>query len=670
MTRSSLTASIRVVVAVVAACLALSCTRKNGEVILVVNTDMALTHDIDHLEVQVFANGQPRNNGNVLSFAPPRDSESLLVPATLGIGSGHDSSQVAQIKVAAFQKNVVRVLREVDLTVPDDQVLELPLAVDWLCTDSVMTDASDPLNVSFVDTTCGKGKTCVAGRCVDPKVNSTKLHPYVPASVFGGGTGKGDGVCFDTLRCFDAPSLVAPDADCTIDEPDGTVNVALLVDGDGIRNDSMPAGRGFIPLDSESAEGWQTLRGTNRIQLPAAVCSGPKKPLIRAIAVTTSCKTSKTAATPTCGPWSSVGDGSVGNDITVELPDASIGTSLDASVPDIIGDGGCPMSCNGSCASGRCATPVESAQENPFGIVIDGDYVYWTDIGTSVDGTGSVKRKLVHAADAGAVDTLAASQNSPAGIIVAGGFVYWANEGTSLDYADGAILRAPLGAGDAGAIQIIASNESRPNAIAVDGANVYWVSEGTRAGAYLDGSVRKAPIEGLEGGVPTVLASGLLDPTSLAVDATSVYFTTQGTRTAAFSDGAVSKVPIGGGDVVPLGPPQIGAQGLALYDGTLYFASSNDNAGKIVSIAVDGSALTTLASGENLPEFVATDGKYVYWTTVSGSVKKVGVGGGAVTTLATDQMLPSGIAVDATSCFWTTSGTNGANGTVTAVTPK
>jgi hypothetical protein len=65
-----------------------------------------------------------------------------------------------------------------------------------------------------------------------------------------------------------------------------------------------------------------------------------------------------------------------------------------------------------------------------------------------------------------------------------------------------------------------------------------------------------------------------------------------------------------------------------------------------------------VTAGEALPQGMATDGSYVYWTNYdpNGSVMKAPVGGGTATTLAPAQNKPVFVAVDSTSVYWTNAG--------------
>ena len=63
--------------------------------------------------------------------------------------------------------------------------------------------------------------------------------------------------------------------------------------------DNEPKAKFLVPLDGNSAEGWQD--SGDRLVLPPAACERPGS----AIAVTTACPT-KTIGIPTCGDWSAV----------------------------------------------------------------------------------------------------------------------------------------------------------------------------------------------------------------------------------------------------------------------------------------------------------------------------------------------------------------------------
>lgn len=666
-------------------CCALACTKKPGEVMLVMTTDMALTHDIDSIEVQVFENDVAKNGGAPLNLAPPRKNGNVLVPATLGIVAGRDPSANVTVKIAAFQQSAIRILRQVDFTVPADEIVELPLGMDWLCTGSGKSgdvDPKNPLVTTFANTACADGLTCVAGSCVDVHIDTTKLEPYSAGSIFGGGTGKQDGKCFDTLGCFATSRLLRIDeidrTSCTFDSPTSKLNVALVVKHDGIRNDSMAPDRGFIPLD-EGPEGWQVARDSGRIQLPKAVCGAKAKDIL-GVALTQRCAT-KTAGTPTCGPWSATGDPGTGADTVVDLPDASLEGGLGSGLSSADGgDAGttCPTTCNGVCSTGRCLSPLAVQQNVPYGVAVDGEFVYWTNIASGAPGSGSVMRQSLHGGDAGTIVTLASGLNNPSAIAVDATSVYWANFGTKASsFTDGSIARVSKTGSDGGVPTTLASGLSHPLAIAVDAASVYFANQGSQAAGYLDGTIGKAPLGGGgDGGSWTTLADNQASPSAIAVDATSVYFTDSGDASIGYVNGSVQKVPLSGGTATSLATGQIGAVALAIDSRNAYYA--NGVGGVVASVPLDGSAtFTTLASNEEQIVALAADGSSIYWTTsatsgsvTTGAVRKMPIRGGVPATVASNQDVPEGIAFDGTSLYWADAANVDNAGTIMQLTPK
>ncbi len=66
---------------------------------------------------------------------------------------------------------------------------------------------------------------------------------------------------------------------------------------------------------------------------------------------------------------------------------------------------------------------------------------------------------------------------------------------------------------------------------------------------------------------------------------------------------------------------------------------------------------TVLASGQDRPTGIATDGTSVYWATLGGDVMKVDKSGGTPATIASGQIAAREIAVDSTNVYWTGYGT-------------
>ena len=180
-------------------------------------------------------------------------------------------------------------------TVPTGRIVTMPMSVDFLCHGNVVQMADG----TFANN-CPMDQTCIAGSCVDQAVDSTTLDLYGTGSaVFGTGT------CFDGASCWSSPQVADLDmATCSLPPPPEPVNVALQTEGVGICG---PVGC-FVTLNAnDPAEGW-TVGSGGRIVLLPAVCTqitaGEIVDVV--IAPVTSTCAAKSAALPTCGPWSSV----------------------------------------------------------------------------------------------------------------------------------------------------------------------------------------------------------------------------------------------------------------------------------------------------------------------------------------------------------------------------
>jgi hypothetical protein len=284
-------------VAAVAACSA-RVLPPPGEVIVVVDTDMAVPKDVDEVEIEVLARGEP-----LLANRYGVGADALRLPATLGLLSGGDSTSVT-VRAIGYQAGHARVLVEAVTIVPTDRVAMLRMPLSWLCDGQVKeTNASD--GTTHAASTCPDGATCRAGACVDATTSAADLPAFAPADVFGGGTGDGDGACFDAASCFTGSAKPAtPDpATCTIDVPSGGAGPNVAVALDPGKAGFCDAGACYVVLAAESPFGWQTQAG--RVALPQAVCGLVAKGDARVV-VSTACP-SRRASIPVCGPWSAAG---------------------------------------------------------------------------------------------------------------------------------------------------------------------------------------------------------------------------------------------------------------------------------------------------------------------------------------------------------------------------
>lgn len=195
-------------------------------------------------------------------------------------------------------------LREVVALVPTNRVALLHITIDRLC-----VGAAKPEPDGYVEGACPEGLTCVAGQCVDWTIDPASLPDFSEDAVFGGGSRRGDGECFDTAACFARGAIADLRlADCTVSLPGGGpgTNVALVLSPaeGGICEDPIK-GPCLVPLTQDAREGYRVAGG--RAVLPQAVCDrlaeAPATRKLIGVATTGACAT-KTGRLPTCGPWS------------------------------------------------------------------------------------------------------------------------------------------------------------------------------------------------------------------------------------------------------------------------------------------------------------------------------------------------------------------------------
>ncbi|MGH7439375.1 MAG: hypothetical protein ACRENE_27115 [Polyangiaceae bacterium] len=390
-----------------------------GQLVVAIDTDMALPTQIDVIELVVTA------NGNTLLDNPMPvgvGTNTQTIPATLTLVAGDNPDLPATIKVIGWRNNQPRTLRQIVTPIPTDRIAVLRMPVQWLCDGTVTTSVSDDAGAgASYDSTCGDGMTCVAGSCVVSKIDPAKLETYTPQAVFGGAAAPSSaasttsGNCFDTVPCLGAGTLVQPDSSCTMPAPSDMtkVNVGMRVAGDGICD--LTGTSCFVPLDGNSDEGWTQKNG--RIALPPAACTKLQSGKVAGIVMSTQCAT-KTTGTPTCGPWSSVAQTVVdAGRVTVEASASQVLPTAPSRVATVGSpDAGAPAPC--------CP------------LMADGSKLYTCLCAAGEGGAGTVSLVSIDPAtgQTAPVASLAPlSQRSRYSAALAGGNVYWVDRQTSGD---------------------------------------------------------------------------------------------------------------------------------------------------------------------------------------------------------------------------------------------
>lgn len=302
------------------ACMALTACKADepevrGQLMVVLQTDMSLPKDVTQVKILVKVGGKPYHDKNYI-IAPGEDWVTKL-PATLAVvASVDDPTPRVEVTVVGLRKADARVFAQAVTTIPEHRTATLFVPIQWLCDGQVKELPSNAGFASSCEPKNGRARACRAGTCEDVTVAEKDLKDYDPSDVFGGADNPKNGLCFDTVKCFESSFRVVPNDDCIVElgVPEGyELNLALLnpKEGDGI------CGRGgkpcYIPLDRDANFGWTYAKGSKasskplRAQLPVAVCTKLAAGEIQQVQATLECAT-KTMQFPTCGPWSAVDD--------------------------------------------------------------------------------------------------------------------------------------------------------------------------------------------------------------------------------------------------------------------------------------------------------------------------------------------------------------------------
>ncbi|WP_438036252.1 hypothetical protein [Sorangium sp. So ce204] len=608
-----------------------ACGGEKGQLMVVFQTDMSLPKDIDTVRIEATLDGSVVYDE---TFERLGTDGSIRLPATLGFLTPDDPSQSLRVRVIASRggKDGVRLLREVLTTVPEGRTATLHMPIQFLCDGSAEVERDEQGNALrdaegnvLVKNSCPEGQSCVAGSCVPREVDSRALPDYEAVAVFGGGAGDGDGICFDTLKCFagaasapvDLEAFAADGTVCRAAAPSGDVNVALLTQGGGICGESAC----FVPLDAESDAGFRVEEG-NVLRLPVEVCrraqSGKLAGLAIAAAGEGQCRRKGTDL-PTCGPWSAL----MGGESTVP----------DASAP----------------------VPVAVAQVHPVSLRVAAGGVTWI-AGATFDGEGMAQQDgELKTAPVGGGDPLilGATQASPRDLAIdeARQVAFWTNA------EDGTLRVVPLAGGEP---RVLLADLEQPEGLALSGGALAWTElwGGGVFRAQLNGSGAEVELGAPEELTPT--GAAFSSPYRVASAGDTVCWTYQGTLGR--TDGAVA-CRVGEASVT-VAAEQLTPREIALdVDGegnaaAVYWASFEG--GSVFRADLSGAevgAPEEIASDQGQLNGLAVDEGHVYWTRRdAGTVVRMPKGGGEQEVLASGQARPGDIAVDETTVYWINEG--------------
>lgn len=188
-----------------------------------------------------------------------------------------------------------------------------------------------------------------------------------------------------------------------------------------------------------------------------------------------------------------------------------------------------------------------------------------------------------------------AAANTPRGIAVAGGDLIWASRGSN------EIRR--LKAGDTGAEVLAAA--TLPRGIAVAGSTLVWTA---------DDGVYSCTLPSCADGQKRAGAAGPGSLRAVGFDGQNAVWTDRGTAT---NDGRVQACALPACDpIVSLDANLIAPEGVALAGTDAFWVDTgNGNTnGSIKRSPKTTSAITQIAGARNLPDAVAVDDTYAYWT--------------------------------------------------------
>jgi hypothetical protein len=193
-------------------------------------------------------------------------------------------------------------------------------------------------------------------------------------------------------------------------------------------------------------------------------------------------------------------------------------------------------------------TQLQANQTGAYGLAIDSSYLYWTQYNT---GGPSNAMKVALSNPTAAPTTLLSGVNLPSFIAVDSTYAYVTIE--SDDY----VVKVDL---SNLALTQITAFENNPYFLAIDSNNIYFTNEAT------SGDVRQSPKNGNSSTQGTVLSAANTMANGIATDGVNVYFT---------SGSSVYKCPVGvAGGAKVIASSQNGPSALAVDSTSVYWTNS------------------------------------------------------------------------------------------------
>jgi hypothetical protein len=333
----------------------------------------------------------------------------------------------------------------------------------------------------------------------------------------------------------------------------------------------------------------------------------------------------------------------IGADFDVKLASTSAGGAGGDAGPGTgsagLGGGGGAGGAS-TCDVNPCpAETVAADQDYPWGLVVQGDSVYWTVAGASLGADppkndGAIRRASVNGGD---VETVLGQLQAPNQIASDGEYLYWTS---TISAPGGGVYRCLI----SGCVkETVAPTQGFPTGVTVGGAYVYWSATG-------DGAIRRRlRDQQADGGAGIDTAMGSFDHPNLVVqDVDAVYF-------AEFSPtGEVWRL---GGDLsaTPITQPLNTPTGLVVHGGDICYTTFNPMGLVQCVDKVSHEASFTAAIEQPYPAGLATDGTALYWAngTLDGQIMRRGPGDQGPIAIASNQPSPNGVVVAGKWVYWT-----------------